>query len=198
MSSRPTSDSPRSLRCYSASSAVCRRDTQLPQLLLDIVDVLRDTVPALSVAVAVVYGLRQLRHNARSREQQALQKVFEDMVTDERYNRRTRVMLNKKPLEDWDPEEIRDAERELERFQQLGFFVRHNFLRPRLILEMYSILTIRMWDATEPFIQKERDEMGAANFAGDFEKLAERCRRYRLRKGFSIDGIVARRSIVES
>jgi hypothetical protein len=150
-------------------------------------------VPALSVIVAVVVGARQVRNNSRQRELAALQRVFEDMVSDERNERRTRVLRNSKELSAWTAQEIRDAERELERFQQLGFFVRHGFLRRKLILQMYSLVTIQMWNAVRSFVHQERSEMGAPAFAADFERLARECERFRIKKRWPIDGQIARR-----
>ena len=145
-------------------------------------------VAVASFVVALFYGLSQVRQNARTRELQALQKIFDDMLSEQRRERRARVLLNAKPYDEWTPEERRDADREIEKFQQMGFFVRHKLLRPELIFQMYSLLTIRMWERLEGRVNFLRSNMKAENFGTDFQKLASRSKKYRLAKGWAIDG----------
>lgn len=141
-----------------------------------------------SVIVAAVYGFHQVAQSTRAREMQVLQKIFDDMASDERHDRRARVLSNEAVFSDWTREQRRDAYGEIEKFQQLGFFVRHKLVRSRLIFEMYSLVIIRMWDRVAGYVSYLRDQMGAENFGRDFEAMAGAAHRYRISQGMRVDG----------
>ncbi|MEO8095626.1 MAG: hypothetical protein ABI632_11935 [Pseudolysinimonas sp.] len=147
------------------------------------------------VAFAIGFGFRQLLQGSRARELQGLQWVFSSMIDPEHKKRVNRVLsLGDDPTR-WKPKDLSAAEHELEVFQQLGFYVRHRFLRRRLILQMYSLLIINMWHALRPLATLERERIKAPNFAGDFEQLALRSSAYRRRHGLSAHGKLVREGV---
>jgi hypothetical protein len=149
-------------------------------------------IQAAFVAFAIAFGFRQLLQGSRARELQGLQGVFSAMTDPDHKARIRKVLGLQQHYSRWDETAIEAVEREVEFFQQLGFFVRHRLLRRRLVLQMYSLLIINVWNSAQPFVENERKRLGAPGFARDFERLATSSYRFRRCRGMPTDGKVLR------
>jgi hypothetical protein len=154
-------------------------------------------VQAVVVVGAIVFTIVQLIEAARARELTSLSQVFQEMHTVESDDRRDRVLNLPRDMAEWTPAQWRDARSECAHFQQIGFYVRHRFIRKVLVLEMYSLLILDLWRTLAPFVLHEQSRIGAPRYARDFKALAEDARAYRLKKGLPIDGQVLSQSYTD-
>ncbi|MEO5921399.1 MAG: hypothetical protein ABIQ01_09690 [Pseudolysinimonas sp.] len=145
-------------------------------------------VQAVVVVAAIAFSVTQVRQGARSRELSSLQDVFAGMHSVEAYERRDRVLGHASDVNDWTYAERIEARKEADHLQRIGFYIRHRFLRRRLVLEMYSLLIINLWRAEKTFVEAERMRMGAPLYSSDFEDLAVAAERYRKRRNLPVDG----------
>jgi len=147
-------------------------------------------IQAVVVVGAIAFTFRQLVEAGRAREFASLQQVFQEMHTTESDDRRDRVLNSPKDFSTWTPAQWRDARAESAHFQQIGFFVRHKFIREKLVMEMYSLLILDLWRTLSPFIQHEAARMGTPTFMRDFKSLADAARNYRVSRKLPTDGQV--------
>lgn len=146
------------------------------------------------VIAGVGFALSQLRQANQARELEALLRIFDRMRSDGRRASIEHMLTLSADISEWDDADLEIAHSEHEDFEQLGFLVRHRFLRERLIMEMYSLLIIDAWRALQPFELAEQERMGAPGFGRSFRELSNRATIYRGKRGLRIDGRVSRKA----
>jgi hypothetical protein len=161
----------------------------------DVVVSVATLLQTLVVVAGVWFAVSQIRQSTQARELESLVAIFDRMRAPERGASIEHLLTLPPTLGDWTDEDLAVAASEHQDFEQLGFLVRHRFLREQLIMEMYSLLIIDAWRALEPFERSERDRMGAPGFGRSFERLASRATKYRLDRGLRVDGRVSRRAL---
>lgn len=146
------------------------------------------------VIAGVWFAVSQIRQSTQARELESLVAIFDRMRAPERGASIEHLLTLPPAISEWADADLAVADSEHQDFEQLGFLVRHRFLREQLIMEMYSLLIIDAWRALESFERAERDRMGAPGFGRSFERLAIRATKYRLDRGLRVDGRVSRRA----
>lgn len=146
------------------------------------------------VVAGVGFALRQIHQAKQARELESLVTIFDRMRPAERRASIEHMLTLPADIGDWREADRHVANSEHQDFEQLGFLVRHRFLRERLIMEMYSLLIIDAWRALEPYELAEQERMGTPGFGRSFKELSERATAYRLKRGMRIDGRVSRQA----
>jgi hypothetical protein len=148
---------------------------------LDAVD-LATIAEAVAVCIAAAFAAVQLLQARRTRQLELLVTLFAEFHESTNYLRRQRVLLL--ATDTWGPDSVHEDEvrHTCDFFQRIGFLVRNRGIPEKLVLEMYSGAIVSCFDATRSYVQHVRAEYGIANYGVDFEWIADRARRYRLRQ----------------
>jgi hypothetical protein len=159
---------------------------------LDVILTVAAIIQTLVVVIGAALVVHQIRQSTRARELQSLSIIFDGMTSEERSESLRQLLALPPDMASWTDAHFATADAEHQHFEQLGFYVRHGFLRERLVMEMYSLLIVNAWRALAEYEVHEASRMGAPRFGRSFRRLATRAVAYRSRKGLSSHGHVAR------
>jgi hypothetical protein len=130
----------------------------------------------LILTIGLVYGLRQVQEARRAREASVILDVFQRLHSREASARRHRLYRDLKqaprPLS---AELENDVRQTINEFDLLGYLTLQKVVPKSAVLSIYYATTIRVWNATFPYIAEQRQARGTT-YGQYFEQLAEICR----------------------
>ncbi len=147
----------------------------------EVITAISAAVQAIAVVVAIIYAGRELRSAANDRHLDVIFKLYEAFNAPQARAARYHIFndLPSKPgsLSREDYVVARDTWNLMD---QIGIVAHHNLASRELILELYSLQVVRLWNRLEPHILYYRAQRG--NFAVYFEELAKLSREYRKKR----------------
>jgi hypothetical protein len=137
---------------------------------------------SVSVIVAILFAIIQLREATRARYLEALTKIFEDFRSEEFFQDRRFVYSHDEFVyESCNDEEKRRVERLINAFNRMSFLAEKGLLPRKLILEMWSGALYRSWQKLELYVAAHRKEYKFSDWAIQFEHMAALSREYRIK-----------------
>jgi len=151
----------------------------------EVVSAVSAAIQTLAVLIAIIYAAKEVRSAANDRHLAIIFKLHE-AFNDSKARAARYHIFNNLPSE---PGKLSREDYAMARdtwnlMDQIGIIAHHNLASREMILELYSLQVVRLWEKLEPHIQHYRIERG--NFAVYFEKLARMSREYR-KKQFGED-----------
>jgi hypothetical protein len=139
-------------------------------------------VATVAAALSVFVALRQNATSTDAFHGDSLNRLLDAFTSREAREERAKVYaLAQKPLETWTRDEYITAERVASTYAQLGFLMKHGYLRGYAFLDWWTDETIAAFQIIEPLIQRRREvEHVPAHFIY-FEWLARRAYERRTR-----------------
>lgn len=138
-------------------------------------------VQTIAIVATLIFAARELRNAKQARNFDLVFKMFELFNQPEARANRFQVFtkIPSKPgtLSRDDYNAARDT---WNLMNQLGIVYAHNLASEDLIMELFSLQSVRLWRKLEPHIKFYRKTRG--NFAVHFEQLALRSQEYRREK----------------
>lgn len=160
----------------------------MPTEVVALVSLLLAGTQTLVVLIGVPIAVGQLRASSKARELEAFAGVFDNITSEKRTVRIAHVLHLSDDSETWSREDRQAAEAERASFEYVGFLVHQGFIRRRLVLYMYSLLIVNMWEKLAPWTRELRATMETPNLASSFEWLAGEAGRYRKRRRLPLTG----------
>jgi len=147
-----------------------------------IIQVLAD----LATVVGIGFLLYQLRESRRDQKNQAIARLFDELVTPE-FRKRLHFVYSRQ-AEDLILSKLTESERDmveevLARFDGLGFRVRNALVPKQYALHLFWDMVVRSAQRLYLHVQDQRERRGRQHeYKGDYEWLARECKRYQLAK----------------
>jgi len=129
----------------------------------------------LLLAIGLVYGLRQVQEARRTREASVILDVFQRLHSREASARRHRLYRDAVRAQRSLSADLEDDIRQtVNEFDLLGYLTLNKVVPRSAVLRLYYATTIRVWNATSPYIQEQR-EMRGTSYGQYFEQLVQIC-----------------------
>ena len=134
------------------------------------------------IAAGLVYGFRQVQEARRARESAVILDVFQRLHSRDASRRRHRIYHELPDIGESLPPDLEDDLRQvINEFDLLGYLVVNGVLPQDAVLELYYATVIRVWRATSPYIQAQRESRGTL-YAQYFERIVRSSRRNVIRR----------------
>jgi hypothetical protein len=147
----------------------------------DIVSATAVSAQAVLLAVAGVYGARQLRETRRTRHLSLLIPLFQELNSRQSVDNRRRLYTTIAPRKSKATEDDENLVNDIvNQFDFLGYITRKSVADADLVLGLYYGTIIRCWRDSEWYISKQR-ELRSALFAAHFEWLNQEAIKFQLK-----------------
>lgn len=162
-----------------------------------IISAISTTIQTVAVIITLIYAANQLRSMSKDRHLELLFKLHE-MFSEPKARAARYYIFSNFPLDtlELSEEEYKAARDTWNIMDQVGIVAHHNLASRELLLELFSLQTVRLWKKLEPHIHYYRGIRG--DFAVYFEELAKLSREYRKRKYNEDEPIFFKRKIDKS
>lgn len=139
-----------------------------------------EVVASVAVIIAIPFAIVQIKEASRSRDLEALSRIFEEFRSDIFLKDRRFVYSH----DDFDYNSSTDEQRiRLERlintYNRISFLVEKRLIPKRLFLEMWSGAILASWQRLNLYVKDRRVETGFSDWAIRFENLAALSEDYR-------------------